>query len=85
MEWCLTKKENTVVSNGKTYHGCTGDHYSGGTKYDGMYADHKSCNHDAWQTCINMNCNAKTNTKTTDEIPKSADVPTQKLPLNYKL
>ncbi len=47
-EWHLTKKEDTVFSNGKTYHWCDGDHYTGGTKYNRLYADHKSCDNDAW-------------------------------------
>jgi hypothetical protein len=46
-EWCLTKKEDTVTSNDKTNHWCNGNHYSGGTKYNGMYADLKSCDHGA--------------------------------------
>jgi hypothetical protein len=47
-EWRLTKKEDTVTSNGKKYRRGTGDHYSGGTKFNGMYADQKSCDHEAW-------------------------------------
>jgi hypothetical protein len=35
VEWRLTQKEDTVTSNGKIYHWCTGDHYSNGTKYNG--------------------------------------------------
>ncbi len=31
-----------VTVNGKDYHWCTGDHYSGGEKHNGTYADHKS-------------------------------------------
>jgi hypothetical protein len=47
-EWRLTKKEDTVTSNSKTYHWCNGHHYSGGIKYNGICADHKSCDHDLW-------------------------------------
>jgi hypothetical protein len=50
-----------------------------------MYADHKSCDHDAWQACIDANCNARTSEKTSDGTPKPADAPTQKLALNDKL
>ncbi len=67
------------------YHWCPGDHHSGGTKYNGMYADHKSCDHDAWQAYIDANCNVFTNKKTSGETPKPADAPTQKLALNDKL
>jgi hypothetical protein len=41
--WHLIKKEDKVVNNGKEYYWCTGDHYSGGVKHNGMYADHKTC------------------------------------------
>jgi hypothetical protein len=47
-EWQLIKKEDTVTFNGKTYHRCIGDHYSCGEKYNKMYANHKSCDHDVW-------------------------------------
>jgi hypothetical protein len=51
--WCLIKKEDTVTVNGKEYFWCTGDHYSGGKKHNGMYADHKSCDHNSWHKTIN--------------------------------
>jgi hypothetical protein len=47
-----------------------------------MYADHKSCDHDAWQARIDANCNAWTNEKTSDGTLIPADAPTQKLALN---
>jgi hypothetical protein len=81
----LTKKGDTVTSNGKMYHWCTGDHYSGGTKYNGMNADHKSCDRDAWQVRLDTSCNARTNDKTSDGTPKPDDAPTQKFALNHKL
>ncbi len=74
-EWCLTKKEDTDTSNGKTYHWCNADHYSVGTKYNGMYADHKSCDHDAWQAHLDANRNARTNEKTSDRTSKPVDAP----------
>ncbi len=46
--WHLIKKKDMVTVNGKDYHCCTGDHYSGSEKHNGMYADHKSSKHDAW-------------------------------------
>jgi hypothetical protein len=45
--WQLIKKEDKVTINGKEYFWCTGDHYSGDEKHNGMYADHKSCDHDS--------------------------------------
>ena len=83
----LSKKEDTITSNGKTYHWCTGDLYSSGTKYNGMYADHKSCDHDAWQAQLGANCNARINEKTSDGTSKPTDAPTPKpaLTLNDKL
>ena len=40
--WRLTKTEDKVNKNGNDYFWCTGNHWSGGTKYTGMYADHKT-------------------------------------------
>ena len=85
--WRMIKKEDTVTNNGKTYYWCTRDHYSGGVKHNGMYADHKSCDHEAWQARINTNhTNACANNgKAPVEAPKSEEAPTQKLALNNKL
>jgi hypothetical protein len=47
--WQLIKKEDKVTVNGKDYFWCTGNHFSGGEKHNGMYADHKTCDHDAWR------------------------------------
>ncbi len=44
--WCLIKKEDTVTINGREYHWCTGNHYSGGEKHNKIYDDHKSNEHD---------------------------------------
>ena len=88
--WRLIKKEDTVTVNGKEYFWCTGDHYSGGEKHNGMYADHKSCDHDSWRKAIDER-RAKTNPATL----KSSSEPTteaksnaaseKKLTLNDKL
>jgi hypothetical protein len=48
--WRLIKKEEKVINNGKEYYWCTGDHYSGSVKHNGMYADHKTCNHNEWRS-----------------------------------
>jgi hypothetical protein len=39
--WCFIKKDEKVSVNGKDYFWCTGNHWSGGEKHNGMYADHK--------------------------------------------
>ena len=84
--WLMIKKEDTVTNNGKTYHWCTGDHYSGGVKHNGMYADHKSCDHEAWQARINTNHTntCDNNGKAPVVATKSEEAPTQKLALNDK-
>jgi hypothetical protein len=48
----LVKKEEKVTVNGKDYFWCTGDHYSAGEKHNGMYADHKSADHNMWHKTI---------------------------------
>jgi hypothetical protein len=83
--WRLIKKKDTVVVNRKTYHWCIGEHYSGGTKHNGMYADHKLCDHEAWQARIGMERNACFNGRKPVKAPKSEEAPTQKLGLNDKL
>jgi hypothetical protein len=87
--WRLIKKEDTATNNGKTYHWCTGDHYSGGVKHNGMYADHKLCDHEAWQVRIDLNCTnacAANGKGPTVETPKPAEqAPAMKLALNNKL
>jgi len=50
--WRLIKKEDTVSVKGKNYFWCTGDHWSGGEKHNGMYADHKTCDHDSWRKTV---------------------------------
>jgi hypothetical protein len=50
--WRLIKKEDKVTVNGKEYFWCTGNHYSGGKKHNGMYADHKLCDHNSWRKTI---------------------------------
>ena len=87
--WRLVKKEDTVTVNGKEYFWCTGDHYSGGEKHNGMYADHKSCDHDSWRKAIDDR-RAKTNPsgKPANNTPadaKPTPAPEKKLTLNDKL
>jgi hypothetical protein len=82
--WCLIKKEDTVTVNGREYHWCTGNHYSRGEKHNGMYADHKSSEHDKWRKNMD-DCHAardsgnKSSTKTPAPV---AETPSQKLILN---
>ena len=35
--------------DGRDYHWCTKDNWSGGEVHNGMYAQHKECGHDAWR------------------------------------
>jgi hypothetical protein len=85
--WRSIKKEDSVAVNGKEYHWCTGDHYSGGKKYNGMYADQKSGDHDAW--CKNLDDRRAANSSGNKMLSKTpapaAAAPTQKLALNIKL
>jgi hypothetical protein len=59
--WRLVKKEDKVTVNGKDYFWCTGDHYNGGEKHNGMYADHKPADHNSWRKTID-DCRAACNT-----------------------
>ena len=87
--WRLIKKEDKVTVNGKEYFWCTGDHYSGGEKHNGMYADHKSCDHDSWRKAIDeKRAKSNQNRKPSTDIPvdtKPAAAPEKKLTLNDKL
>ena len=78
-----------VTVNGIDYHWCTGDHYSGGEKHNGMYADHISSKHDAWRKNKDDLCAARgSGNKPSNEAPTSiaaAPPQKQKLALNNKL
>ncbi len=85
--WRLVKKEVIIIVNGRDFHWCTNNHYSGGVKYNEMYANHKSSDHNAW--CRSFD-EAKANYnsgKTSNESPSpaAASVPAQKLALNDAL
>ena len=87
--WRLIKKEDKVTVTGKEYFWCTGDHYSGGKKHNGMYPDHKTCDHDSWHKTIDDRCAThNTGGKPSTETPtdaKPAAAPEKKLTLNNKL
>jgi hypothetical protein len=87
--WRLIKKEDMVTVNGKDYHWCTGDHYSGVEKHNGMYADHKSSKHDAWRKNMDDRLAARgSGNKPSNEAPTpiaAAPPKKQKLALNDKL
>jgi hypothetical protein len=87
--WRLIKKEDKVTVNGKEYFWCTGDHYSGGKKHNGMYADHKSCDHNSWRKTIdNRRATQNPGGKSSPETQANAKLaPAQekKLTLNDKL
>jgi hypothetical protein len=54
--WQLTKKEDKVQMHGKDYFWCRGNHLSGGANHNGMCVDHKSCDHNSWQSCMDERC-----------------------------
>jgi hypothetical protein len=87
--WCLIKKEDTATVNGKDDHWCTGDHYSGDEKHNGMYADHKPSKHDALHKNMDDLCAARgSDNKPSNKAPTSiaaAPPQKQKLALNDKL
>ncbi len=82
--WRLTKKEDKVSMHGKDYFWCTGDHWSGGTKHNGMYANHKTCNHESWRSCMDEHQKGY-NDQSKETPSKPAEGPSQKLALNDKL
>jgi hypothetical protein len=84
--WRLVKKEDKDTVNGKDHFWCSGDHYSGGEKYNGMYADHKSADHDRWRKTIDDRRVTCTSRKLSNDTPAPATPAiAQKLTLNDKL
>ena len=86
--WRLIKKEDTVSVKGKNYFWCTGDHWSGGEKHNGMYADHKTCDHDSWHKTVDDRRATRNPGKSSNNTPAPASTPTNpgmKLSLNDKL
>jgi len=83
--WRLTKKEDKVCMHGKDYFWCTGDHWSGGTKHNGMYADHKTCAHQSWRSCMDECRKGYDGQSKETSSSKPAEAPSQKLALNDKL
>ena len=47
--WRLEFKGPSREVDGKTWHWCTGDHYSGGKVHNGMYSMHETKDHDTWR------------------------------------
>jgi hypothetical protein len=86
--WRMIKKEDTVSVNGKNYSWCTGDQWSGGEKHNGMYADHKTCDHDSWHKTVDDRRATRNPGKSSNNTPAPASTPTNpgmKLSLNDKL
>ena len=48
-EWRLKFDGEEKEVDGKTWYWCKSDHYSGGKVHNGMYATHKTCDHDKWR------------------------------------
>jgi len=82
--WHLTKKEDKVCMHGKDYFWCTGDHWSSGTKHNGMYADHKTCYHQSWRSHMDERQKGYDG-QSKETSSKPAEAPSQKLALNNKL
>jgi len=53
--WRLAFRGNAVAMNKEIWHWCLGDHYSGGTKYNGMYCLHDTAGHSAWRKEMDKN------------------------------
>ncbi len=70
---------------GKDYFWCTGDNWSGGTKHNGMYADHKTCDHQSWRSCMDEHRKGYNGQLKETSSSKPAEAPSQKLALNDKL
>jgi hypothetical protein len=89
--WRLIKTGDKVIMNGNNYHWCTKDHYSGGQKYNGMYAKHKEIDHDSWRKLIDdkratrNSIKNQNNNATPAPAPSAAPAAAQKLTLNDKL
>jgi hypothetical protein len=84
--WHLIKKEDKVINNGKEYYWCTEDHYSGCVKHNGMYADHKTCNHNEWRSKMDKRLTSRNKGKKPNRTPaKPANDSNEKLTLNDKL
>ncbi len=89
--WRLVKTEDKVTMNGKDYHWCTKDHYSGSQKYNGMYADHKQLDHDSWRKSIDDKRATRNSGKNQNNnaapapAPSAAPAAAQKLTLNDRL
>ncbi len=86
LAWCLIKKEDKVINHWREYYWCTGDCYSGGVKHNGVYAVHKTCNHNAWRSKMEELCTSRNKDKKSDKTPAyPSNDSNQKLTLNYKL
>ena len=47
--WRLEDKGPVLFHGGKMWYRCMGNHWSDGVKYNGMYCDHKTEDHDQWR------------------------------------
>ena len=87
--WRLEFVGDEVNMGGTKYFWCTGDHWSGGVKHNGMYCTHKTEEHDAWRKEMDAKKSAERAAKhkpqpaNPSENPKV--VPQQKLGLSESL
>ena len=85
--WRLEKKEESLTKDEIEWHWCTKDHYSAGIVHNGMYARHKTCDHDTWRADFDAKKAKRNPTSTTPSTtPASApDASTKKLALSESL
>jgi hypothetical protein len=84
--WHLIKKVDKFINNGKEYYWCTGDYFSGGVKHNGMHADYKTCNHNAWRSKMDERRTSRNKDKKSNKTPSNpSNDSNQKLTLNNKL
>ena len=71
--WRLEKKSESLMKDGNEWHWCTKDHYHDNAVKNGMYAPHKTSEHDAWRKEHDENKGSKYNSfKKDDATPSTA-------------
>ena len=70
--------------HGKDYFWYTGNHWSSGTKHNGMYTDRKTCDHESWWSCMDERQKGYDGQQK-ETSSKPVEAPSQKLALNDKL
>ena len=78
--WRLEDKGPIIFHSGRIWYRCMGDHYSDGVKYNDMYCDHKTEDHDLWRAQMDKFKAAKKESEqsATSESEPGSDKPTKK-------